>query len=207
MGMKALYTSKLGFALPAASPRAIAYTANSPSSRNQETRFVPDAILLHSSNACVTPPRQRQDDMTRKPSAHRRADYPHFHILQTRWMDNDVYGHVNNVVYYSWFDTAVNHFLMAKQALDIPRGDIIGLVIETRCNYFAPLAFPQNIEAGIRVARLGGSSVRYEVGLFAEGDELCAAKGHFVHVYVDRETRRPVPVPEPLRAVLTGLQR
>ncbi|MBV5295122.1 MAG: acyl-CoA thioesterase [Curvibacter lanceolatus] len=134
-------------------------------------------------------------------------DYKVFRIITSRWMDNDVYGHVNNVVYYSWFDTAVNAYLIEQGVLDIHAGSTIGLVIETQCNYFAPLAFPQNIEAGIRVARLGGSSVRYEVGLFAEGEDLCAAKGHFVHVYVDRETRRPVPVPESLRAVLTGLQR
>lgn len=142
-----------------------------------------------------------------RPSPEPRSAYAAFRTITTRWMDNDVYGHVNNVVYYSWFDTAVNAYLIEQGVLDIHAGSTIGLVIETQCNYFAPLAFPQNIEAGIRVARLGGSSVRYEVGLFAEGEDLCAAKGHFVHVYVDRETRRPVPVPEPLRAVLSGLQR
>lgn len=142
-----------------------------------------------------------------RPSPEPRSAYAAFRTITTRWMDNDVYGHVNNVVYYSWFDTAVNAYLIEQGVLDIHAGSTIGLVIETQCNYFAPLAFPQNIEAGIRVARLGGSSVRYEVGLFAEGEDLCAAKGHFVHVYVDRETRRPVPVPESLRAVLTGLQR
>ena len=142
-----------------------------------------------------------------RPSPESRSAYAAVRTITTRWMDNDVYGHVNNVIYYSWFDTAVNAYLIEQGVLDIHAGSTIGLVIETQCNYFAPLAFPQNIEAGIRVARLGGSSVRYEVGLFAEGDDLCAAKGHFVHVYVDRETRRPVPVPESLRAVLTGLQR
>jgi len=142
-----------------------------------------------------------------RPSPEPRSAYAAFRTITTRWMDNDVYGHVNNVVYYSWFDTAVNAYLIEQGVLDIHAGSTIGLVIETQCNYFAPLAFPQNIEAGIRVARLGGSSVRYEVGLFAEGEDLCAAKGHFVHVYVDRETRRPVPVPDSLRAVLTGLQR
>ena len=142
-----------------------------------------------------------------RPSPEPRNAYAAFRTITTRWMDNDVYGHVNNVVYYSWFDTAVNAYLIEQGVLDIHAGSTIGLVIETQCNYFAPLAFPQNIEAGIRVARLGSSSVRYEVGLFAEGEDLCAAKGHFVHVYVDRETRRPVPVPESLRAVLTGLQR
>lgn len=120
-------------------------------------------------------------------------------------MDNDVYGHVNNVVYYSWFDTAVNAHLIEQGALDIHAGDTIGLVIETQCNYFAPLAFPQTVEAGIRVARIGSSSVRYEVGLFASGEALSAAAGHFVHVYVDRATRRPVSVPASLRTVLEAL--
>ena len=120
-------------------------------------------------------------------------------------MDNDVYGHVNNVVYYSWFDTAVNAWLIEQGALDIHHGDTIGLVIETQCNYFAPLAFPQTVEAGLRVAHLGKSSVRYEVGLFAQGEALAAACGHFVHVYVGREDRRPRPLPENLRQVLQGL--
>jgi len=111
----------------------------------------------------------------------------------------------HNVVYYSWFDTAVNAHLIDQGVLDIHAGGTIGLVIETQCNYFAPLAFPQTVEAGIRVARLGGSSVRYEVGLFAQGEPLTAAAGHFIHVYVDRETRRPVPVPEALRTVLQAL--
>lgn len=120
-------------------------------------------------------------------------------------MDNDVYGHVNNVVYYSWFDTAVNAWLIEQGALDIHHGDTIGLVIETQCNYFAPLAFPQTVEAGLRVAHLGKSSVRYEVGLFAQGEALAAACGHFVHVYVGRGDRRPRPLPENLRQVLQGL--
>ena len=120
-------------------------------------------------------------------------------------MDNDVYGHVNNVVYYSWFDTAVNAWLIEQGALDIHHGDTIGLVIETQCNYFAPLAFPQTVEAGLRVAHLGKSSVRYEVGLFAQGEALAAACGHFVHVYVGREDRRSRPLPENLRQVLQGL--
>ena len=136
------------------------------------------------------------------PRSHFRA----FRRISTRWMDNDVYGHVNNVVYYSWFDTAVNATLIEQGVLDIHHGQTIGLVIETQCNYFAPLAFPQNIDAGIRVARLGTSSVRYEVGLFAEGEPLTAAKGHFVHVYVDQQSRRPVPLPAPLKAFLETLQ-
>jgi acyl-CoA thioester hydrolase len=121
-------------------------------------------------------------------------------------MDNDVYGHVNNVVYYSWFDTAVNATLIERGVLDIHAGTTIGLVVETQCHYFAPLAFPQTVEAGVRVAKLGGSSVRYEIGLFAQGEDLCAARGHFVHVYVDRQTRRPVPLPADLRAFLETLQ-
>jgi acyl-CoA thioester hydrolase len=120
-------------------------------------------------------------------------------------MDNDVYGHVNNVVYYSWFDTAVNAHLIEQGALDIHHGGVIGLVIETQCNYFAPLAFPENVHAGLRVAHMGRSSVRYEVGLFAESGELAAAAGHFVHVYVDKSTRRPVPLPDTLKAVLETL--
>jgi len=122
-------------------------------------------------------------------------------------MDNDAYGHVNNVIYYSWFDTAVNAYLIEQGALDIQQGEVIGLVIETQCNYFAPLAFPQTIEAGIRVARLGSSSVRYEVGLFAQGAPTASAQGHFVHVYVGRDDRRPKPLPERLRAALAPLHR
>ena len=140
-----------------------------------------------------------------KPQPEGRDAYKAFRPITTRWMDNDVYGHVNNVVYYSWFDTAVNATLIEQGVLDIHGGQTIGLVIETQCNYFAPLAFPQTIEAGIRVARLGTSSVRYEVGLFAQGEPLTAAKGHFVHVYVDRETRRPVPLPAPLKQFLETL--
>ena len=143
---------------------------------------------------------------TAKPQPEGRDAYKAFRPITTRWMDNDVYGHVNNVVYYSWFDTAVNATLIEQGVLDIHGGNTIGLVIETQCNYFAPLAFPQTIEAGIRVAKLGTSSVRYEVGLFAQGEPLTAAKGHFVHVYVDRDTRRPVPLPAPLKAFLETLQ-
>ena len=121
-------------------------------------------------------------------------------------MDNDAYGHVNNVVYYSWFDTAVNAYLIEHEALDIQQGEVIGLVVETQCNYFSPLVFPQTVEAGIRVARLGNSSVRYEVGLFAQGERLSAAHGHFVHVYVDRQSRRPVALPEKLKTVLETLE-
>jgi acyl-CoA thioester hydrolase len=140
-----------------------------------------------------------------KPHPETRDAYKAFRTITTRWMDNDAYGHVNNVVYYSWFDTAVNAHLIEQGVLDIHQGETIGLVIETQCNYFAPLAFPQIVEAGIRVTKLGSSSVRYEVGLFAMGEPLTAAKGHFVHVYVDSTTRRPVPLPAPLKTVLEQL--
>src|SRR5512140_2368923 len=121
-----------------------------------------------------------------RPVPDRRDSYRHFHRIATRWMDNDAYGHVNNVVYYSLFDTAVNRYLIEAGALDIHRGEVIGLVVETHCNYFSPIEFPQMVEAGLRVAQLGASSVRYEIGLFAAGEPLTAARGHFVHVYVDR---------------------
>jgi acyl-CoA thioester hydrolase len=135
-----------------------------------------------------------------------RGAYRAFRPITTRWMDNDQYGHVNNVVYYSWFDTAVNAHLIEHGALDPIGGANIGLVIETQCHYFAPLAFPQGVDAGIRVAHIGSSSVRYEVGLFAQGAALTAAKGHFVHVYVDRVTQRPAPLPPALRGVLEKLK-
>lgn len=141
-----------------------------------------------------------------KPQPEGRGGYQAFRTITTRWMDNDAYGHVNNVVYYSWFDTVVNAHLIEQGVLDIEHGKTIGLVIETQCNYFAPLAFPQVVEAGLRVAKVGKSSVRYEVGLFVQGEPLTAAKGHFVHVYVDRATRRPTELPAPLKKVLEALQ-
>ena len=140
-----------------------------------------------------------------RPQPQSRSSYRVFRPIGTRWMDNDVYGHVNNVVYYSWFDTAVNGYLIEQGALDIHQGAVIGLVIETQCNYFESLAFPQTVSAGLRVAHLGRSSVRYEVGLFSEAGEWTAAAGHFVHVYVDRENRRPVSLPDRLKAVLQTL--
>ena len=146
------------------------------------------------------------DPTPSKPQPEGRAAYRAFRTIGTRWMDNDAYGHVNNVVYYSWFDTAVNAHLIEQGALDIHAGETIGLVIETQCNYFAPVQFPQVVEAGLRVARIGSSSVRYEVGLFLQGEALTAAKGHFVHVYVDRATRRPAPLPANLKRVLEALQ-
>ena len=141
-----------------------------------------------------------------KPQPEGRAGYRAFRTITTRWMDNDAYGHVNNVVYYSWFDTVVNAHLIEQGALDIHRGETIGLVVETQCNYFAPVEFPQVVEAGLRVAKIGTSSVRYEVGLFLQGEPLTVAKGHFVHVYVDRASRRPTPLPARLKQVLETLQ-
>jgi acyl-CoA thioester hydrolase len=140
-----------------------------------------------------------------KPQPEPRNAYRLFRTIGTRWMDNDAYGHVNNVVYYSWFDTAVNAYLIEQGALDIHMGSTIGLVVETHCNYFAPLAFPQNIEVGLRVGHRGSSSVRYELGLFGQDEPMAAAQGHFVHVYVDKQTRRPVPLPEKLKSVLEPL--
>ena len=143
-----------------------------------------------------------------RPQAEPRNAYKVFRPMGTRWMDNDVYGHVNNVVYYSWFDTAVNGCLIESGALDIHGGHVIGLVIETQCNYFAPLSFPDPVLAGVRVAHVGSSSVRYEVGLFPGDDSaaLTAAKGHLIHVYVDRQTRRPAPLPQQLLITLETLK-
>ena len=142
-----------------------------------------------------------------RPQAEFRSRYKAFRPIGTRWSDNDMYGHVNNVVYYSWFDTAVNGLLIERGALDIHAGPVIGLVVQTQCNYFSPLAFPEPVVAGIRVAHVGASSVRYEVGLFPTDESLpCAAKGHFVHVYVDRATRRPAPLPPELLSALEPLK-
>ena len=144
--------------------------------------------------------------MSREPLRPRSA-YPYFRPIPTRWADNDVYGHINNTVYYSWFDTAVNAYLIEAGAIDIHGGEVIGLVVETGCRYARPLAFPQAIEAGVRVARRGTSSVRYEIGLFASADPEPAAEGFFVHVYVDRATRRPAALPSKLRQALEALAR
>jgi acyl-CoA thioester hydrolase len=137
-----------------------------------------------------------------KPLREGRAAYRYFRDITTRWMDNDVYAHVNNVVYYSWFDTVVNGYLLERRVLDFQASPAVGLVVETGCNYFASIAFPDVVRAGLRVARIGQSSVRYEVGLFANDDAEAAAQGHFVHVYVDRTTRRPIPLSGDLRRAL-----
>jgi acyl-CoA thioester hydrolase len=140
--------------------------------------------------------------MTTRAAPPQRGDYRHFHAIATRWMDNDAYGHVNNVVYYAYFDTVVNEYLIRRGVLDVERGPVIGLVVETQCRYFSELSFPQVVHAGLRVSRLGSSSVRYEIGIFADAGQTACAQGHFVHVYVDRATRRPTPLPAPLRAAL-----
>lgn len=134
-----------------------------------------------------------------------RQAFRHFDRISTRWMDNDAYGHINNVVYYSYFDTVVNHYLINAGALDVEHSPVIGLVVETHCNYFSSLAFPQVVEAGLQVSHIGSSSVRYCIGLFASGEPLTAAHGHFVHVYVDRAGRRPTRLPAHLVDTLQGL--
>jgi len=141
-----------------------------------------------------------------KPEPHARGAYPHFRAIQTRWMDNDMYGHVNNVVYYSFFDTVVNQYLVDQGVLDIERGPVIGLVVETHCNFFTSMTYPDTVHAGLRVGRIGTSSVRYEVALFRNDEPLASAQGHYVHVYVDRASRRPVAaLPDDLRASLHTL--
>jgi len=144
--------------------------------------------------------------MSSRPAPESRDAFRHFQPITTRWMDNDAYGHVNNVVYYSWFDTVVNGYLIRSGALDIEASPVIGLVVETHCNYFSPLTFPQHIIAGLRVGHIGSSSVRYEIGLFAEDASVASAQGHFVHVYVDRESRRAAPIGASLRAVLEQIR-
>lgn len=137
-------------------------------------------------------------DQQREP----RSAYPVFRPVTTRWMDNDIYGHINNVTYYSFFDTAVNSYLIDEGGLDIRGGSVIGYVVNSAANYFSALAFPDEIEAGLRVDRLGNSSVQYGVGIFRRGDPLACASGHFVHVFVDRDSERPVPIPQSIRSAL-----
>ena len=136
-----------------------------------------------------------------------RADFPHFLAIPTRWMDNDVYGHVNNVVYYSYFDTVINEYLIREGGLDIHGGRVVGYCVESQCRYLAPLAFPEIIDAGLRVAHLGTSSVRYEIALFRAGDEAPAATGYFVHVFVGRDDVKPTAIPAGIRACLAALLR
>jgi len=141
-----------------------------------------------------------------RPAPLGRGAYSHFTTITTRWADNDAYGHVNNTVYYEWFDTAVNRWLVEAGLLDIERGDPIGLVVQTGCSYFAPLAFPDDVDVGIAIERLGSSSVTYRIGVFASGAAEPAAQGHFTHVYVGRQNRRPAPLPDAWRERLASLQ-
>jgi acyl-CoA thioester hydrolase len=133
--------------------------------------------------------------------------YPHFLLIPTRWMDNDVYGHVNNVVYFSYFDTVINRYLIAMGGLDIARDAAIGLCVESHCRYSSPLSFPTDVDAGLRVEHIGTASVRYGIGLFGRGQPTAAAEGWFVHVFVDRETRKPTPIPEALEKALKSILR
>ena len=135
-----------------------------------------------------------------------RSAFPHLLALSTRWMDNDSYGHVNNVNYYSFFDTAVNRYLVDRGVLDIHKDDIVGFVVETSCSYFSSISFPDLIHVGVRVAKLGNSSVRYELALFRNDEPIPSAAGHFVHVYVDRRSNKSVPIPQAVRDVLASLQ-
>lgn len=136
---------------------------------------------------------------------HLRSDYRHFQPITTRWHDNDLYGHVNNVVYYGYFDSAVNTYLIEVGELDIHAGPVIGLVVSSSCDYFASIAFPERIEVGLRVGKLGNSSVHYELAIFKHGEPQACAAGRFVHVFVDRASNRPVSIPETLRAALSRL--
>ncbi len=145
------------------------------------------------------------DRMSERPGPSTRSAYRSFRKIQTRWMDNDIYGHMNNVVHYSLFDTAVNGWLIDTGLLDLQTGDHVGLVVETGCKYFAEMAFPDVVTAGIRVSRIGSSSVRYEVGLFRNNEEKASAEGFFIHVYVDRQTRRPKPLNETWRKALESI--
>ena len=135
-----------------------------------------------------------------------RDRYPHFLSMQTRWSDNDIYGHVNNVTYYSYFDTVVNCFLIDQGGLDIETDSVIGMAVETMCKFNKPLAYPEVLEAGLRVGKLGNSSVRYEIGIFQEGAAEAAAMGHFVHVFVDRATGKPAPIPDAIRSALERIK-
>lgn len=142
-----------------------------------------------------------------RPAPGRRADYAHFQTHSTRWNDNDAYGHLNNVVHYALFDSTVNSWAIGQRLLDPRHSPVIGLVAETGCRYHGEMGFPAPITAGLRVARIGTSSVRYEIGLFAGEQDSASAEGFFVHVYVDAATRRPCPIPDPARAAMAGLLR
>lgn len=136
-----------------------------------------------------------------------RSGYAYFQLMTTRWMDNDSYRHMNNTTYYSFFDTIVNQYLIENGALDVEKSEVIGLVAETMCRYFRSVGFPSRLDVGLRASHIGSSSVRYEVALFRDDDNEASAQGHFVHVYVDRASGRPVPIPEKLKSVVKPLYR
>lgn len=138
-------------------------------------------------------------------SAHRRDDYKYFVPITSRWQDNDVYGHINNVVYYSYFDTTANHYLIHEAGLDIAASDTIGVVVSSGCDYFASAAYPQSLEGALRVGRLGNSSVNYELAIFRRGDSEALAAGHFTHVFVERRSQKPVAIPDSIREALKAI--
>mgnify|MGYP003649509467 CR=1 FL=1 len=135
----------------------------------------------------------------------KREAYGAFDAITTRWADNDLYGHVNNVSYYAWFDSSVNRYLIEQGGLDIHNGREIAYVVNSSCDYFSPVAYPERVEAGLRIEKLGNSSVVYNIGIFRQGEKEACAVGRFVHVFVDRTTDRPVPIPETIRAALEKL--
>lgn len=145
------------------------------------------------------------NDTSTRPAAPARQDFRFFRTIPTRWSDNDQYGHVNNVVYFAFFDTAISLFLIEEAGLDVAAGSIIGLCVNNGCSYHASIAHPEQIDVGLRIGKLGSSSVRYEVGLFKHNEDEAAAFGHFVHVFVDRQTQRPVPIPDGIRSVMAGI--
>ncbi len=140
-----------------------------------------------------------------KMTPHSVDDYQYMIDIHTRWNDNDVYGHINNAVYYTWFDTCVNNFLIENDLLDIGNSKTIGLVVDTGCQYFVPLSYPETVQTGLRVGRIGNSSVRYEIAVFGEGEKMAAAQGHFVHVYVDEKTRKPAAISAHMQDILSKL--
>lgn len=153
---------------------------------------------------CIVPHSRMKACMSREPPA-RRSGFRFFHAISTRWADNDVFGHVNNATYYSYFDTAVCTYLVARKALEPVTSPVVGVVIDTGCRFHAPIAFPDRVHVGVRVEKLGSSSVRYAIGVFRNDEETASADGHFVHVYVDRATMRPQPIPEYIRQALADI--
>ena len=145
--------------------------------------------------------------MTKRPKSDKRGTYAYFQTMTTRWMDNDSYRHMNNTTYYSFFDTIVNQYLIENGVLDIEKSPVIGLVAETTCRYFKSIGFPSKINVGLRVGHLGNSSIRYEIGLFKDDEDEASAQGHFVHVYVDRESGRPTAIPDKMKSVVAPLRR